>query len=399
MAGALPHVVHVISTVDPRAGGTTTQLVALIKAEIELGMTVTVVSTYPQDFDVSAAQAMQDAGAYLELIGPSTAVMAWHPKISRVLRDTIVTANIVHIHGLWEEIQHRAAVIARELDVPFLFSLHGTLEPWSMQQSRLKKQIYMAVRMKKNLATAAALHYSDETEQQLTAEWRLHTPAIIQPYAADLELFERLPASGIFRRAFPQLEDSTFVLFLGRLHPRKGLDLLIPAFAQVKDKTTKLVIAGPSSQEGYEGELRKLVAQHGLTDRVLFPGMLEGNVRTAAYVESRVFVLPSHSENFGLTVIESCAAGTPVIVSDHVALAKQVEANQVGQVVPLEIPAIAEALNTWLADPERAKETGEVAREWALRTYNAKSCALAWSTYYDEIIRGEIGLHHASAMA
>src|SRR5687768_5898234 len=112
MAGALPHVVHVISTVDPRAGGTTQQLLSLVKAQVELGMTVTVVSTYAADFDPSAAEEMQNAGVYLELVGPSTQVMAWHPKISRVLRDVIVTANVVHIHVLWEEIQHRAAVIA-----------------------------------------------------------------------------------------------------------------------------------------------------------------------------------------------------------------------------------------------------------------------------------------------
>lgn len=399
MAGALPHVVHVISSVDPRAGGTTTQLVSLVKAQVELGMTVTVISTFAQDFDPSAAEEMQNAGAYLELVGPSTQVLAWHPKISRVLRDVIVTANVVHIHGLWEEIQHRAAVIARELDVPYLFSLHGTLEPWSMQQSRLKKQIYMAVRMKKNLNEASALHYSDGLEQELTADWRLGTPAIIQPYAVDLSPFERLPSEGVFRRAFPKLGDSPYVLFLGRLHSRKGLDVLIPAFARGAPAEHKLVIAGPAGEEGYEPQLHKMVKDLGLVDRVIFTGMLDGNIRTAAYAEADLFVLPSHSENFGTSAIESLACGTPVIVSFGVALSRQIALNTVGDVVEIAVDPLADTIRTWLADAARREDAGARGRDWVFRTFDARATALSWANHYDEIMRGEVGLRGTPAVA
>ncbi len=392
MAGALPHVVHVISSVDPRAGGTTTQLVSLVKAQVDLGMTVTVVSTYMADFDPSAAEEMQNAGAYIELVGPSTAVMAWHPKLSRVLRDVIVTSNVVHIHGLWEEIQHRAAVIARELGVQYLFSLHGTLEPWSMQQSRLKKQIYMAVRMKKNLVGAAALHYSDGMEQELTADWRLSTPAIIQPYAVDLEPFDRLPSRGFFRRAFPQVGDAPYVLFLGRLHPRKGLDVLIPAFKLGAPADAKLVIAGPPSQEGYEAELHALVKQLNLTERVIFTGMIEGNTRTAAYADAQISVLPSHADNFGTAAIESLACGTPVIVSDHVALSRAIALNSAGDVCAVEPNHLGQMIASWMADPNKCDEVGSHGRDWVFRNYNAKQTALAWAQNYDDILKGEIGL-------
>lgn len=399
MAGALPHVVHVISSVDPRAGGTTTQLVSLVKAQVDLGMTVTVISTFAQDFDPSAAEEMQNAGVYLELVGPSTQVLAWHPKISRVLRDVIVTANVVHIHGLWEEIQHRAAVIARELDVPYLFSLHGTLEPWSMQQSRLKKQIYMAVRMKKNLNEASALHYSDGLEQELTADWRLATPSIIQPYAVDLSAFERLPSKGVFRRAFPKLGDSPYVLFLGRLHPRKGLDVLIPAFARGATPAHKLVIAGPAGEPGYEPQLHTTVKELGLTDRVIFTGMIDGNVRTAAYAEADLFVLPSHAENFGTSAIESLACGTPVIVSFGVALSRQIALNTVGDAVAIGVDPLAEMIKSWLADPARREDAGARGRDWVFRTFDARATALSWANHYDEIMRGEVGLRGTPAVA
>ncbi len=399
MAGALPHVVHVISSVDPRAGGTTTQLVSLVKAEVDLGMTVTVVSTYLADFDSSAAEEMQNAGAYIELVGPSTAVMAWHPKLSRVLRDVIVTSNVVHIHGLWEEIQHRAAVIARELGVRYLFSLHGTLEPWSMQQSRLKKQIYMAVRMKKNLAEASALHYSDGMEQELTADWRLNTPAIVQPYAVDLQQFDRLPSKGFFRRAFPQIGDAPYVLFMGRLHPRKGIDVLIPAFKLGAPANAKLVIAGPSSQEGYEGELHAMVKQLNLTDRVVFTGMIEGNTRAAAYADAQIMVLPSHSDNFGTVAIEALACGTPVIVSDHVALSRAIALNSAGDVCAVEANHLGQMIHAWMSDQNKCEETGSHGRDWVFRTFDAKATALSWAQHYDDIIRGEVGLHSAPAVA
>lgn len=396
MAGALPHVVHVISSVDPRAGGTTTQLVSLVRAQVELGMTVSVISTYTVDFDPGAAEEIQNCGAYLELVGPSTAVLAWHPKLSRVLRDVIATANIVHIHGIWEEIQHRAAVIARELDIPYLFSTHGLLDPYSLQQSKLQKQLYMAVRMKKNLNEASALHYADEGERQAAAGMGLNAPAIVQPYALDLSPFERLPIEGVFRRAFPHLGNDPYVLFLSRLHPRKGLDLLIPAFAAAQTNNAKLVIAGPASEEGYEPQIRKLVEQYKLTDRVVFTGMLEGKVRAAAYAEAEVLVLPSHQENFGIVVVEALACGTPVIVSDHVNLHKQIFTQGLGEVVPLDVAKIAAAITSWLADSDKCFQTGVKGREWAFQVYDAKSSALAWASHYDDIMRGEVGLRTGS---
>ncbi len=399
MAGPLPHVVHVISSVDPRAGGTTSQLVSLVKAQVELGMTVTVISTYSQDFDPSAAEAMQNAGAYIELVGPCTAVMAWHPKISRVLRDTVVNGNLLHIHGLWEEIQHRAAVIARENNIPYLFSLHGTLEPWSMQQSRLKKQIYMAVRMKKNLAEASALHYSDGLEQELTQDWRLNTPAIVQSYAIDLSPFDRLPSGDMFRRAFPALGDAPYALFLGRLHPRKGLDILIQAFAAGAPADTKLVLAGPSGQDGYPEELKKLAEEYKIADRVIFPGMVEGNIRSAAYADARVFVMPSHSDNFGTAAIESLACGTPVIISDHVGMSRQIALNSVGDVVAVSLSPLADAIGKWMNDPEKCKTVGLAGREWVFRNFDAKACALAWSQHYEDIMTGQVGLRGAAVTA
>lgn len=390
MVDALPHVVHVISSIDPRAGGTTTQLVSLVRAQVELGIKVTVVSTYLADFDPSAAEAMQHAGVHLELVGPSTLMTGWHPKLSRVLRGVIGNGSIVHIHGLWEEIQHRAAVISREMGLPYLFSLHGTLKPWSIQQSRFRKQIYMAVRMKRNLSGAAAMHYTDTLEQELTAVWKLNNPSIIQPYAIDLDDFEHLPNPGLFRRAFPRIGDAPYVLFLGRLHPQKGLDVLIPAFQLGAPPNTMLVIAGPWAQPGYEDHLHSLVQQLGLTDRVIFTGMLDGKIRTAAYAEARICVAPSLFDNFGTTAIESLACGTPVIVSNRVALSQAIVQNNAGEVCTVDTHHLSEIIRTWMNDPDRCKQAGYRGREWVFQEFNARKTALSWAQHYDDILKTHV---------
>lgn len=387
MAHVLPHVVHVISSVDPRSGGTTTQLVSLVRAQVEIGITVTVVSPYRADFDPSAAEAMQNAGAYVELVGPSTTITGWHPKLSRVLRDAIGQSHIVHIHGLWEEIQHRAAVISREMGLPYLYSLHGTLEPWSMRQSRLKKYIYMALRMKKNLAGAAALHYADTVEQELTVEWKLNNPVIIQPYSIDLADFERLPSPGLFRRAFPQVGNDPYVLFLGRLHPRKGLDILIPAFKLGAQQNTKLVIAGPCAEQEFENKLHFWVKHHGLSDRVIFTGMLDGILRTSAFADAQLCVLPSHSDNFGMTALESLACGTPVIVSDHVALSRTIQRNNLGDVCAVEVHHLGKIIEIWMNDPQRCKQVGQRGREWVFQNFDGRKTSLSWAQRYDDILK------------
>jgi glycosyltransferase involved in cell wall biosynthesis len=424
MNGVLPHVVHVISTIDPRAGGTTTQLLTLVRAQVQLGLHVSVVSTFMQDFDDTTARQIQNAGVQLQLVGPCTEMSGWHPKISTVLRDVLATADLVHIHGLWEEIQHRAAVIARDVNRPYIFSLHGTLEPWAMQQSRLKKQIYMNVRMKKNLNCAAALHYTSAAERELTGDWGLTAAAVIQPYAIDLAAFEHLPARGHFRRAFKRLENEPYVLFLGRLHPRKGVELLLSAMAALPETLghVKCVIAGPSAQEGYESVLYEKVIDLNMSDRVIFTGALPANLRAAAYADAAVFVLPNQAISFGTTAIEALACGTRVLVSPAVSVAKVIETAGVGSVVADDAQAwsvaLADVLNastpmTEQAAVQRDKHNRPQGpdqnnivsahpseddtdqhrirrRNWAMESFDARACALSWATLYDQIIHGTL---------
>jgi glycosyltransferase involved in cell wall biosynthesis len=378
------HVLHVISSLDPRSGGTTTALAALAHAQLDAGLKVTIASTFAADFRSDVADRLGGIGIKVHLIGPNRKLLAYHPKIAETIQPLIQSADIVHVHALWEEIQHRAAKLSRKIGKPYLFTPHGMLDRWSLSQSRLKKQIYLALRLRCDLSRASALHYADETERDLAAGVGISTPTLVEKHVVDLSEFQVLPSSGQFRKQHPQLGDKPIVLFLSRVHPKKGLDLLIPAFARLKSKDAQLVLAGPAEAE-YQSHLTELAKQHGVLDRTLFTGMLYGRDRVAAMVDASVFVLPSHQENFGIVVIEALAAGTPVIISDQVNIHQQISDAQLGQVVPVDVNAITNAIDRYLTDDALRAQTAGRARPFVWQNYDREQIARHWVGHYERL--------------
>src|SRR4051812_45714417 len=265
-------ILHVISSLDARRGGTTAALLALVLAQIDARLRVSVVSTFSEGESDELANRMRQGGADVRLIGPTTQPLSRHPQITPPLEAMTRDADVVHIHALWEEIQHRAARAAERLNVPYLFTLHGMLDPWSLRQSRLKKQLYLMLRLRRDLNRAAAIHFTDETERDLTAPLKLRPPSIVERLIVDLSDFASPPPRGEFREKFPQVGDRPIVLFLSRLHPKKGLDLLLPAFVRAKLSDAVLVLAGPAD-DAYRAQLEAEAKSLDIASRVVFTGM------------------------------------------------------------------------------------------------------------------------------
>src|SRR3954465_5453861 len=242
-------ILHVISGIDPSAGGTATALLSLAPAQARAGLDVSVVHTFEKP-EAEAAEALRAAGVPVTSVGPAQWPLARHPDLTRTLRELIRQTDVVHTHGMWEEIHHQACCVSREVGRPYVMSPHGMLDPWSLAQSRWKKRLYLAARMRRNLNCASAIHFTTQTERDLVDPMRLVAPAIVEPNGVDLSEFANLPARGTFRAKYPDLNDKPIVLFLGRLHYKKGFDLLIPAFAKLANINARLVIAGPDA-EGY----------------------------------------------------------------------------------------------------------------------------------------------------
>jgi glycosyltransferase involved in cell wall biosynthesis len=311
-----------------------------------------------------------------------------HPQLAQTVQEAVAQADVCHIHALWENIQHFGARAAERRGVPYIVRPCGMLDPWSLRQSKWKKQLYMAWRLRRNLQRAAALHFTAAAERDLTKPLKLSTPAIVEPNGVDLKEFEQLPPRGTFRSAYPAIGQRPMILFLGRVHPKKGVDLLVKAFSKTTTSDAMLVIAGPD-WDGHTAQIRQLVQSLGLTDRVIFTGMLHGRHRIEAMVDADLFCLASHSENFGIAVVEALAAGTPVIISDQVNIYQEIAAAGVGTAVPLDVSAFTSSLDRWLADRSLRQEAASRCRDFVWQNYDWNQIARRWIEHYVRLRSGQ----------
>ncbi len=378
-------VLHVTPVLDPQGGGTATALLALAAAQRGAGLRVTVLATFVHP-EHEHAEALRARDVEVHQVGPCSVPMCRHPRIATELERLIPGADVVHIHALWEEVQHQAARICRRLGVPYVITPHGMLDPWSLAQGGWKKRLYLALRMRRNLNGAAAIHYTSETEAKLVAALHLKPRPIVEPNGVDLAEFEDLPPRGTFRARHPQLGQRLVAIILGRIHPKKGFDLLIPAFAKFRQTDAMLVIAGPD-EDNHRARVETMVAQHGLQDRVIFTGMLRGRERIEALVDADLFVLPSYQENFGIAVVESLAAGTPVVISDQVNIHHEIAAAGVGGVVPNRAEPLAAEIERWLGDERVRHEAAQRARAFVRDHYDWDEIARRWAGHYASLAR------------
>jgi glycosyltransferase involved in cell wall biosynthesis len=373
-------IVHILSDADPRHGGPVSALCGLAEAQARIGMDVSVLATFRRHSDTTSIQRLKEKGIQVQLVGPSGGPLDRARDLNQLVEAVAARASVLHIHGLWQEIQHLAARHAASQRVPCVIRPCGMLSPWSLAQSRLRKRLYCIWRLRRMLSGVAAIHFTSEAERTMASPLRLLPPTIVEPNGIDLEQFVKLPARGEFRRRHGIPDEQQIVMFLGRLHLKKGPDLLIRAFA-VAESAALLVLAGPDAH-GTRRQLEKIARECGVADRVLFTGMLEPRYRTEALVDAEVFALPSQNENFGIAVAEALAARLPVVVSDQVALAPDVVTAAAGSVVSCDVEPLAAEIKRWLADPRSRREAGESGRAYVFSRFDWISIAERWRSHY-----------------
>ncbi|MGB7160677.1 MAG: glycosyltransferase [Tepidisphaeraceae bacterium] len=381
---------HVISSIDSRSGGPATALFGLASAQARAGLDVSVVSTAARGARDDVARKLREAGVAVTLVGPAIGPTLRHPALARTIEHAVAGADVVHIHALWEEIQHRAARTAQAAGVPYVVRPCGMLDPWSLSQSWLKKRLYMKWRLRRNLQQAAALHFTTETERDLTGPLDLRAPAIVEPHGVDLREFDHPPPAGTFRRRWPQVGNRRIVLFLSRIHPKKGLELLVPAFARLAREDVMLVIAGPD-EGSYRASVMQMIARENVSERTLFTGMLGGEDRIAALSDADLFVLPSHQENFGMSVVEAMAAGTAVVISDQVNIHREVTAAGAGGVTPIDVDSLSREIKRWLEDGQLRADAGRRGAAFVRERFNWDAIARRWIDHYSRLRDAGVG--------
>jgi glycosyltransferase involved in cell wall biosynthesis len=383
-------IVHVISGIDPRNGGPTNALIGLSSAQARAGLRVRVVATWQENDAFQSAKRLEERGVGVHMIGQAHGKLSRHPQIVPALTEELKDADLLHVHAVWEEIQYQACRVARRLRVPYVFTPHGMLDPWNMRKNKWMKRLYLALRMRRNLDRAALLHFTTQIERDWVARLHLKPPTLVESLGLDWSEFANLPPRGSLRQRYPQLGAAPMLLFLGRIHYGKGLELLIPALAQMSRRDAILVVAGPDSG-GYRATIERLIAQHGVDGRVVFTGMIAGQEKLAALIDADLLVAPSFHENFGLAVIEALAVGTPAIVSDQVNLHPEITAGGVGAVVRMDVAELARTLDRWLDAEQLRQSAAKAAPSFARERYDWDQIAQRWVGHYRAVVQRDHG--------
>jgi glycosyltransferase involved in cell wall biosynthesis len=207
---------------------------------------------------------------------------------------------------------------------------------------------------------------------------------VVIPNGVDPGDYARLPAKGSFRARHPEIGQRRILLFLGRINFKKGLDILADAVGRLKRDDLHLVIAGPDG--GYLAETRRFVADAGISARTTFAGMLMGTEKLAAFADAALFLLPSYSENFGISVVEAMACGVPVLISERVNIWREVVADGAGRAAPCNAEAFARQITDMLAEPAALECMGAAGRAAVAARYDWATIALRLEDVYDAVI-------------
>ncbi len=300
---------------------------------------------------------------HVHALGPGRGSYGYTSKFCPWLLARRTQFDAVVVHGTW---QYSSFGVWRALhggDTPYFVFAHGMLDPWfnrTYPAKHLKKMLYWPWGEYRVLRDAAAVLFTSEEERRLArdsfAPYRCREEVVSYGTAAPpLELAD---ARAAFFARFPQLEGKRLLLFLGRLHEKKGCELLVEAFAKIAPASREnlhLVMAGPSSNESYMQHLQQLAASamrsDGAGPAVSFTGMLTGEFKWGAFSAADAFVLPSHQENFGIAVVEAMACGTPVLLSNKVNIWREIVGDGAGFSEEDDLAGTARLLQRWLALP------------------------------------------------
>jgi glycosyltransferase involved in cell wall biosynthesis len=376
-SGYFVKVLHVIPSVAPRYGGPSRAVVEMCCALSDHDVDTLIVTTNADgdgrlDVKLDTLVSYKNAPAIFFPRQWSEAFKYSQP-LSRWLNAHVADFDVVHIHAVFSHACLAAARACRRKGVPYAVRPLGTLDPWSLKQKRLRKSLFWHLGIRQMLNGAAAIHYTTVAEQKLAEDFLGLTRGVVIPLGIEADLFNEIKGTKKSEaNTYPSI-GPPYVLVLSRLHQKKGLEVLVPAFLSLVNQSEfaewKLVLAGEGEMK-YVDSLKSLVKSCGGNGNVVFTGWLDGVRRRDTLREASLLALTSYQENFGLCVIEALACGIPVLISEKVNIASEIKRAGAGWVTPLDLGNLSDVLAKALTNKVELKRRGKIGRDFVVNQYS-----------------------------
>lgn len=373
--GRSMRILHVIDTISPEAGGPTESVKVLLRYG-PADYTAEVMT-----LDDPAADYIRSFEFSVHALGPTSTVYGHNAKLIPWLAANRGRFDGVMIHGLWGYCGY-AAWRAFRGNTPYVVFTHGMLDPYFKRRfplKHLKKWAYWLLVEYWLLRGAFRVLFTTVAEERLARQsfWLHRWNGFVVPFGTSAPPEFRAKFSEAFFERCPGVKGRRFLLFLGRIHRKKGCDMLIDAFARaaIDDSELHLVMAGPDQQQ-WSAELQTIAESKGIADRVHWPGMLHGDAKWGAFYACEAFVLPSHQENFGIAVAEALGCGRPVLLADKVNIAEEIAEDGAGLMETDTPEGTSRLLEGWIGmSLEQREAMGERALDCFRRRYNMQENA------------------------
>ena len=383
------NVLHVTPSMSPSWGGPAVVASELTTELVRKGVRCEIVTAH--GYRVGTGQ-VPTLGVPITSFATELPARLWagySREVSRFLNDRANSFDLIHIHEIWHYPAFAAFCAARKYRIPYMVTIHGELSEWGLRQKALKKRIYRLCLLDRMLRSAGILHAITDTEKKQILNLGYDAPVVVTPNGIEPSRFEALPSPLSFMQRFPELKGKRVILFMGRLHPKKGLDILARSFSMIVRRfdNAVLLVVGPD-KFGTRAAMQSILHAEGLLDRSIFTGLLTGRDKLAAMSCADLFVLPSHSDVLGIAVLEAMAARLPVVITTKCEF-PEVSENEAGLVVETDEASIAAGISRLLEDEPLRRHMGQQGYKLVTEHYTWPAATAVMADLYKGLAAGQ----------
>ena len=387
-------ILQIVPSVSLVYGGPSQMVLGLSEALANEGIEVTLVTTNSNGdagqppLDVPLGKPMKQHG-YEIIYFPCSPFKRYKFSLPLLqwLGKCAANYDLAHIHALFSPVSTFSATVARQKKLPYILRPLGTLDPADLQKKRLLKKLYGSLLEKPNLKGAAAIHFTSEEEAKVSERYGTTTNDLIIPLGVNIP--DRFPTLLTARQQFDIPNNVPLLLFMSRIDPKKGLDLLIPALKtlQAEGLQFHFVLAGANPQDPkYEHSIKEQITNSALDRVSTIAGFVTGEAKLALLQDADIFVLPSYYENFGIAVAEAMATQTPVLISQGVHIWEAVKDAAAGWITSCNQEQLTATLRNALQNPQEWEQMGNNARNLVRDKYSWNAIAKQLITTYAKLI-------------